>query len=374
MKVALELQPCCWTRSGIGTFTYEIARRLESNVDIEFYGNVFDPFWKKNENGDLSDIKMPIRQNKLLPYGAYRRLWNYIPFEYQKIFTPKVDLSVFFNFIVPPKISGKVITTVHDLTFLRYAETMKRSNYEHISSGLRRSVDRSDVIITVSEFTKRELQELMGVSADRIEVVYSAPSLHDNVSADFLSISSKYRIKSEYILFVGTIEPRKNLRRLIQAFDYLRVQRKIPEQLVLVGGDGWNNKEIYEELSHINHKDDVIFTGFVDGATKNALYKNANVFVFPSVYEGFGIPPLEAMQHGCPVVCANAASLPEVVGNAAYMVDPFDVNSIADGIYAVLSNNTLRRNLINSGYEQAIKYNWENTTTAFLDVIKRCNE
>ena len=371
MKVALELQPCYWNRSGIGTYTYEIAKRLKNTADIEFYGNAFCPFWKQDGSDNLSGISMPVRKNELVSYGIYRRLWSYIPYDYQKIFSPSVDLSVFFNFVIPPKISGKVITTVHDLTFLRYPETMKKSNYKHISVGLKRSLDRSDKIIAVSEFTKRELQELMDVPEEKIEVVPSAPSMHENVAADYADVALKYGIRNEYILFVGTIEPRKNIIRMLKAFDNLKAEKKITEQLVLAGGNGWEDREIYNELSHLKNKSDVIVTGFVDGATKNTLYQHAKAFVFPSIYEGFGIPPLEAMKHGCPTVCANVASLPEVVGDAAYLVDPFDVESIAEGICTVLHDDLLRASLINNGRIQAEKYSWENTTKSFLEVIRK---
>lgn len=370
MKVGLELQPCCWSRSGIGTYTYEIAKRLENTDSVEFCGNVFQPFWKQDQDS-LKGIRMPIRHNRLLSYGVYRRMWQYCPWDYQDIFGPEVDVSVFFNFIVPPKIRGKVVTTVHDLTFLRYPETMKQSNYNHFNAGLARSVARSDTIITVSEFTKRELQELMDVPEEKIKVVYSAPSMHGNAIADYAQVATQYGITKEYLLFVGTVEPRKNLYRLLKAYDRLKTEKKIDQQLVLAGGNGWENAEIYTLVSNLNHKEDIIFTGFVDGATKNALYRNAKAFVFPSIYEGFGIPPLEAMAHDCPVICAEVASLPEVVGDAAYYVDPFDEDSIAQGILMVLEQEDLREILIARGREQTQKFNWARTGEAFLNMINQ---
>lgn len=372
MRVALELQPCCWSRSGIGTFVYETARRLECNDRIEFYGNIFSPILKKINMNDLSEIKIPIRYHKFLSYGIYRRIWNVFPLDYQKLFTPNVDVSVFFNFIVPPNISGRVITTVHDLTFIRYPETMKVSNYKHISKGLRRSLDRSDVIISVSEFTKAELCNLMGVPEEKVKVVYSAPSIHENRCIKYLDTAQKYRIQGEYILFVSTIEPRKNISRLLKAYDYLKQTKKIPHQLVLAGGKGWADDGILRDLSDLKSAQDVIITGFVTEEEKRVLYENASVFVYPSIYEGFGLPPLEAMLLGCPVVCANAASIPEIVGNAALMVDPFSIESIADGIYEVLDNNQIRNSLIEKGVIQAKKYNWDKTVKGLVSVIEQC--
>lgn len=369
MKVALELQPCCWSRSGIGTYTYEIARRLHNSEDFTFFGNAFCPVWKRGSSDGLSGISIPIRKNELLPYGVYRRIWNAFPRDYQDIFSPSVDLSVFFNFIVPPRISGKVITTVHDLTIIRHPETMKRTNYKHIADGLKRSVERSDRVIVVSEFTKRELHELMGVPEEKIRVVPSAPSIHESPVSSFAEIASRYGIQNDYILFVGTIEPRKNIVRLLQAFDKLKTEKNITEQLVLAGGDGWEDKEIYQVLSQSRYKSDVIITGFIDEPSKVALYQHAKAFVFPSIYEGFGIPPLEAMACGCPTVCADISSLPEVVGDASFLINPLDIDSITDGIYTVLNNEPLREKLVAKGRTQVQKYTWDKTVKTFLEVI-----
>ena len=370
MKVALELQPCCWDRSGIGTYTYEIAKRLKNEDGIEFCGNLFNFCAKDDITQKLEGINIPIKVNPLCSYGIYRRIWKYVPIPYQVMFPGKVDVSVFFNFIVPPHVRGHVVTAVHDLTYLRYPETMKKSNLEHLRRGISYSIDRSDKIITVSEFSKRELQELLGVPEEKIEIVYNAPSLIEE-SADYADVRRKFKISREYILFVGTIEPRKNIERLLRAFDILKSKYHIPHQLILAGGKGWKDKSILQTAQSIRYADDVVFTGYVSSAEKNTLYQRASVFVFPSVYEGFGIPPLEAMCHGCPVVCADAASLPEVVGDAAKLVNPLDVESIADGIFRVLSNDKYKQELVERGYGQAKKFSWEASAHQLIRICKK---
>lgn len=367
MRVALELQPCCWVRSGIGTFTYEIAKRLTDTETVTYHGNVFN-FLKRNSGASLSGIEMPITENFLLPYGLCRRAWNYIPIPYRLFFPRKADLTFFFNYIVPPNIDGRVVTTVHDLTFLRCPETMKRSNYVHLEKGLRYSVDRSDKILTVSEFSKREICTLLAVPQEKVEVVYSAPSLADE-KEDFEKVKKQFNISEDYILFVGTIEPRKNISRLLRAFEYLKINVAIPHKLVLAGGKGWNDEEIYLTLQDLQCQDDVILTGYIPASVKNSLYQHASLFVFPSIYEGFGIPPLEAMTFGCPVVCSNAASLPEVVGSAACLVDPLDMQSIANGIYSVLYDPDYKENLVEKGYSQAERFSWKNTVGGLEKVI-----
>lgn len=369
MKIALELQPCCWDRSGIGTYTYEIAKRLQNRDGIEFCGNLFNFGGKDDVTQKLEGITMPIKVNPFFSYGIYRRIWRYVPIPYQVMFPGNVDVSVFFNFIVPPSIKGHVVTVVHDLTYLRYPETMKRSNLTHLRRGISYSINRSDKIITVSEFSKRELQRLLGVPEEKIEIVYNAPSLIGE-SADYADVSRKFKIQREYILFVGTIEPRKNVERLLKAFEILKSKYHIPHQLILAGGKGWNDKSIFQTAQSINCADDVVFTGYVSSAEKNTLYQRASVFVFPSIYEGFGIPPLEAMCHGCPVVCADTASLPEVVGDAAELVNPENVENIADGIFRVLSSDNYRQELTKRGYDRAKTFSWETSAHRLTEVCK----
>lgn len=371
MDIALELQPCCWDRSGIGTYTYELARRLndQEKGKLRFHGNVFNFLGRRDNSAALSGITMPIYQNEIIPYGVYRRIWRFAPIPYQWLFGAKTDLSIFFNFIVPPNISGQVITVVHDLTYLRYPETMKKSNLEHMRRGMTYSIARSDKIITVSQFSKEEIQTLLNVPEDKISIVYNAPSL-TNESVEYSLVQKKYKINKDYILFVGTIEPRKNIERLLCAFSYLKKIYKIPHQLVLAGGKGWQDEEIYKTAAKIEFSEDVIFTGYISPEEKNTLYQNASVFVFPSVYEGFGIPPLEAMAMGCPVVCTNAASLPEVVGEAAHFVDPFDEKSIADGIIRVLSDHEYANDLVEHGYAQHKKFTWDRSAQQLLEVCR----
>ena len=364
MRVALELQPCCGKRSGIGTYAYELARRLKDGNGLEFCGNLFN-FMGRNDNSEsLKDITMPIRESRVFPYGVYRRIWNWIPIPYQSLFPEEADLSVFFNYIVPPHISGRVITTVHDMTWRRFPETMDRRNYRRLQNGMDRSIERSDHILTVSRFSKEEIVSLLGIQEDRISIVPNAPSL-SGIVEDFSLCAEKFHITKPYLLYVGTIEPRKNLVRLIRAYTLLKREQGIEHQLVLAGGRGWEADEIYRTAEHT---DGVVLTGYLSAAEKNALYQNAAVFVFPSLYEGFGIPPLEAMAFGCPVVCSNAASLPEVVGEAARLVDPLDERDIAQGIWDVLSDRAYAARLRAEGYRQAEKYSWDASAETLVGI------
>ena len=366
MTVALELQPCCGKRSGIGNYTYEIARNLKPEENLKFVGNLFNFLGRNDNSQELSGISIPIREGKLFPYGVYRRIWNLVPIPYQSLFPGNADLSVFFNYIIPPRVSGKAISTVFDLTYLRFPETMEPRNRKRLRSGMEYSIGRSDHIITISEFSKREIIELLSVPEDKISVVPCAPSALNCTGGNPASIE-KFGVRKPYLLYVGTIEPRKNLNRLIKAFSMLKNEQGIDHQLVLAGGKGWSNTDIYQLGASV---DNVVFTGYLSEEEKYAMYQNADLFVFPSLYEGFGIPPLEAMAFGCPVVCADAASLPEVVGQAAELVDPLDEVSIAQGIWNVLADSHKSQLLVQQGYEQVKRYTWDASAKRLTEVCR----
>lgn len=359
MNVALELQPCCGKRSGIGAYAYELARRMTDGDGLAFCGNLFN-FRGRNDNAAaLAGISIPVRENRLMPYGVYRRIWNALPVAYDSLF-PKADLSVFFNYIVPPRIHGRVMTTVYDLTYLRYPETMQKVNLTRLREGMDRSVGRSDRIVTISEFSKREITQLLHIAPEKIDVVPCAPA-GLAPGADFAATAEKYGLRQPYFLYVGTIEPRKNLARLIRAFGALKKWGGLSHQLVLAGGGGWNTEEIHRTAAASPDAKDIVFTGFVSAGEKTALYENAEVFVFPSLYEGFGIPPLEAMSQRCPVVCADAASLPEVVEDAALLVNPLDETALAEAMLSAATDEAVRRALREKGLRRVAAFTWESS-------------
>ena len=368
-KVALELQPCCGNRSGIGMYTYELAKRMPRGSNLEFTGNIFNFLGRSDNTGALSKIEMPVRVQKSMPYGVFRRIWHAVPIRYSTMF-PEADLTVFFNFIVPPRVKGKVITVIYDMTYLRFPETMNESNLRRIRGDIAYSAARSDVIVTISEFSKREIHELLQIPEEKIKIVYSAPSITED-RAEFSAIQKQFGVRKPYLLYVGTIEPRKNLERLIQAFDLLKREKQIPHQLILAGGGGWKTEEIHRAAEAAQFADDILFTGYLSSGEKNTLYQNADVMVFPSLYEGFGMPPLEAMLFGCPVVCSDAASLPEIVGEAAELVEPLDVRLIANGVWHILSDSAYRNALIEKGTQRASHFSWDRSASR---LIKICEE
>lgn len=363
MRVSLELQPCCGNMTGIGVYTYELVKRLRSTQGLDLQGNVFNFLGRNNHASWVKTLAFPVVENRLFPYGVYRRIWNLSPVEYGRFFGRSADVTHFFNYIVPPHITGQVITTIHDLTYIRYPETVADSNLRHIRSGLPRSVERSSLIMTSSQFSKREIVALCGVPEDKVRVVYPAVDQTECACAS-APLLERLHIQQPYFLYVGSIEPRKNLCRLLQAFDHLRAQVESPCQLVICGANGWNNQEFYKILSQMNFRESVCLTGYLPGKEKNALYKSATAFVFPSIYEGFGIPLLEAMHWRIPVICSNVASMPEVAGDAACYVDPFSLDSIQEGLSKVLHDPVYGQKLVQKGDLRVQVFSWEQSSLA----------
>ena len=369
-KVSLDLQPCCGNRSGIGMYTFEIARRLVSDDTLSFSGNLFNLLGKQDGSEWRKAIALPLHECRYLPGKVYRLLGGLLPIGYQRLFGGKSDLTVFFNYLVPPCIRGKVITTIYDITYLRYPETVRARTLYNLRMRLKRSIARSDHILTISEFVRGELIELLHIPAEKISVIPCA-AVFSEETAVLSAVEDKFDFHGPYILYVGTIEPRKNLTRLIHAFERLKEAQHIPHTLVLAGGSGWKNEEIYQAARSSPYTDAIRFTGYITEAEKTCLYRHADVFAFPSLYEGFGIPPLEAMHWGCPVVAANAASLPEVTGEAAVLADPFDETDLAAGLWRILSDADFAAMLAEKGKKRAEEYSWEDSAEKLKAVCRR---
>ena len=374
MKINLELQPCLKNKSGIGIYTYELTKLLQINKDIELSGEIFNFFNRNDISKDIEGLTIPIKLCTLFPYGVYRRIWNKIPINYNRLFQSDADIYHFFNFIVPPRINGKIITTIHDMTYILYPETMDKRNLKRITDDIDYSVNRSDKIITVSESSKRDIIRYLNVPEEKIEVVYNGVEYDrfakSNNNQDKLKVMQKYNLPQNYILYMGTLEPRKNIESIVRAYSVLKKNYNHEIKLVIAGKKGWLFENIFNLVENLKLQDDVIFTDYVDEIDKAAIYQMAKLFVFPSIYEGFGIPVLEAMASSVPVITSNVSSLPEVAGDAAILVEPKDVNSIAKNMHKILSNNDLRDKLICKGHIQAKKFTWEASAEKLYKIYK----
>ena len=276
----------------------------------------------------------------------------------------------------------KKIITVHDLSFLRYKEffSLKQRIWHRIINA-KKFLNKADIIVAVSENTKKDIVELCDVNPEQVKVIYSGIGdqyskiknidMQNFAFQDLALIKKKYNLPDKYILYLGTLEPRKNVEGIIRAFNELRMKNKeLAEiKLVIAGGNGWKSKNIFNVWEKSKYKDDIKFLGYVNSNDKAYLYNLASVFVYPSFYEGFGFPPLEAMACGTPVITSFTSSIPEVVGEAAIMVDPYNITGIANAMEQVLTNQELQNDLIKKGLEQARRFSWEKTAKEYLEVF-----
>jgi len=289
--------------------------------------------------------------------------------------TEKADL--FFapsSYIIPafaPK-GLKTIITVHDLAAFLYpgAYPAKAVLIERMT--LRKAVKKVSAVFTVSENTKKDLLKKFKYKADMVHLTPCAPSafFRQPVSdKDLEAVKKSLKLPDNFILAVGTMEPRKNFNTLIKSF--VIIKRNYPDyKLVIVGKKGWNYNLIEHALKHFKMEKEVIFTGYLEDHELQKVYALAKVFVFPSLYEGFGIPPLEAMASGCPVVSSNSSSLPEVVGQGGLLIDASNAVKIADSVCSLLADDQVRLMMIERGHMQEQKFQWEDSAKKALEVFR----
>lgn len=291
-------------------------------------------------------------------------------------FTGSLDVFHGPAHFVAPVFSGKAVVTIHDFDFLRIPHCLDSQWVKFKDKYTRLSVQRAAMIIAVSHFMKDEIVAELGVQKDKVRVVYHG------VSPKFIPIRDerilnrlreKYQIKDRYILFVGGFNPNKNLLRLLEGYRELSGYTTHDYCLVITG----TKKSIMSTFNVIMQKvydlglqKRIIFTGYVSDEELPALYSGADFFIFPSIYEGFGMPVVEAMACGTPVITSNVCSLPEVAGDAALLVDPYSSSSIAEGMHKLLLDNHLRKDLVSRGFERAKLFTWEKTARETLKVYK----
>lgn len=308
----------------------------------------------------------------------YRMIWNIIPVPYSLFFRKQTDCMIFFNYVLPPGTKGKKVIFVYDMSYKSCPETVRSRTRNLLNIALEKSCRRADKIITISEFSKQEIIRYLGIDEKKIVIMPCGVDFsvyHTDYSEEKVkTATAKYNISSDYLLYLGTLEPRKNITRLIHA--YARLTHKVPNlpKLVLAGRKGWLYESIFDTVKELRLEENVIFTGYVEEKDAPLLMKGAKAFLFPSVYEGFGMPPLEAMACGTPVLTSNVSSLPEVVGDAGILTDPYSVESISEGIYKLLNNEGLREELIAKGLERVKKFTWDNSAEIVYQVLQDLNQ
>jgi len=301
---------------------------------------------------------------------VWQRLRLPLPVE---LVTGRLDLFHSPDFVLPPVRRARTVLTVHDLSFLRLPECSSPSLLAYLMDAVPRSVARADVLLADSESTRRDLIELLHVPEDRVFVLYAGVEERFRPEAEARDARTRERhgLARPYILGVGTLQPRKNYGALIRAFHRLVEEHDLPHDLVIVGSKGWLYDDVFATIAELGLAERVRLLGLVDDDDLPALYRGADVFAFPSLYEGFGIPVLEAMGCGTPVVTSNVSSLPEVAGDAALQVPPDDVDALADAMWRSISDTALREALRIRGFRQAARFTWKRAAEELIGVYER---
>jgi len=284
----------------------------------------------------------------------------------------RVDLFHAPHYVVSPLTRCPFVVTIHDCIHLRFPQYLPNQMAGHYArTMMRMSAHRSKRILTVSQASKQDIVHYLGVPPEKVEVIYNA--LDERLAtppteADMARVRERYQLAAPFILYTGNIKPHKNIDRLIEAYAIMRRKGVVDAKLLIIGDD----ISKYPNLRRLIHRHQlhphVRFFGFVSDDMLAILYRLATVFVFPSLYEGFGLPPLEAMAGGAPVITSNVSSLPEVVGDAAVLIDPLDASALADAMARVIGDSALRAELVRRGHERVKAFSWERSVTRIRDV------
>ena len=364
MNIAIDYTSASRQRAGIGRYTRSLIHALAQQDAENQYALLVprDAQYLDDARAFPKNFRVtraPLNERYMV--AMWQRAQIPLPVE---IFTGRADIFYSPDFVLPPTRAKKKILTVHDLSFKRVPETAVPKLKWYLEGAVPRAVARADLIFADSDATRDDLIELFHAPAERVQTLYSGYDAQFRPIRDARElerIRTTYELHKPFILHVNTIEPRKNLARLIQAFSQLPQRRNL--ELVIAGGRGWMYDEIYEAPEKFGVSASVRFIGFTPDADLPALYSLAELVAYPSLYEGFGLPVLEAMACGAAVVTSNNSSLPEVAGDAALLIDAHDVEALAWALGRFLQDSQWRGIMQTKSLAQAKKFSWTKSAT-----------
>ncbi len=377
MRIGIDcrtiLNPDSGESAGVGHYTYFLVRHLLRNDQQNTYVLFFD--------NRVTDTKEFEQENVEIRRFAFSQYKKFLPFSYSHMLITamllKEKLDVFHApaNIIPLTYPKTSIVTIHDLAIYKNPAWFPMQVFS-TRLLVPQSLRKAQHIIAVSESTKQDLEEIFGVQPEKMSVIYEAPftdALH--VKDRNVDILEKFRLTQPYILFVGTIDPRKNVEMLLEAFTIVRKHPELKSiQFILAGGKGYRHDRVLDRIAQLHLGSAIKYLGYVTHNEKLALLKNAAVFAFPSLYEGFGLPVLDAMKLGVPVVTSNVSSLPEVAGDAAIQVNPDDPKALAGALTTVLTDPQKAADMVRKGFTQAQKFNWDQAALQTLDVYRQATK
>jgi len=403
MKIGIDIRILAkGKRTGVEDYTINLLSHLlpkDKSIKYRlFYSGWAKPkadlSWLKSSNVKIKGLRIPNR--------IFDLFLRFLRFPKLDKILKGIDILLSPHFLLAPVTKKtKTIIIFYDLSFVRFPKFFSLPKlFWHRFIYPKKQAQKADLIIAISQSTKEDLINLYKIKPEKIKVIYPGidkkfKPIHKN-NPNFSKVKEKYKLPDKFILYFGTIEPRKNILGLIKAFE--QIKKTTPEmrgkvqwqgfegrvksnlkkvfdfskiKLVIAGTKGWLYDEVFEKVKQSQYSKDIIFTGFIDEKDKLYLYNLAEVFVYPSFFEGFGLPPLEAMACGVPTIVSNKSSLPEVVGQGAIMIDPHNIQEINWAIKETLKNPDLRQRLKNQGLKKARQFNWDRVAKEFLELFKR---
>lgn len=315
-----------------------------------------------SKNCDVSKLNFSGKIVRFKSSNAFVR--NYIELPWLSL---KYKLKVLhLQYFVPFIRFCPVVTTIHDISFEHFDNIFTKKDYFLQKHLIPYAAKKSKTIFTVSEYSKKDIIEHYRVPEENVVVTYNGISSYfkklDNTEDDKMDLLEKYDVPEKYILCVGNLQPRKNIKRLLQAYIKFKKETNADIPLVIVGKKAWMFEGIFEDVVNNGLEKQVILTDYVSDKDLVKIYNQATIFVYPSIFEGFGLPVAEAMACGVPVVTSNVTSIPEVAGDACLLFDPYDVDSISESIVKMYFDEELRKNCIEKGFNQVKNFNWDNTS------------
>ena len=352
---------------GIGTYIRNLLRhlsRIDSRTEYVLFCRGADCAATEELGDNFRAVPEPAR-----PYSASEQLR--IPMDLRR---EGIDLFHAPHYVLPPLTPCKSVVTIHDCIHLRFPQYLpNRLAYAYARSSLWFATHRSNRVLTVSEASKRDILRYFHVPEGKIDVIYNAiderfgePPAPEEIER----VRDRYQLNAPYVLYAGNIKPHKNLERLIEAFHMLRRGDLEHVKMLIIGDEISKYATLRRAVHRYKLHKHVRFFGFVPDKTLAVFYRLARAFVFPSLYEGFGLPPLEAMASGTPVITSNISSLPEVVGDAALLIDPYDASAIADAMRRVLLDSDLRDDLRQRGLRRVSEFSWERSVRRVREIYE----
>tara|TARA_B100000315_G_scaffold212472_1_gene209859 strand:- start:2068 stop:3189 length:1122 start_codon:yes stop_codon:yes gene_type:complete len=370
MKIAIDVRTLSKPKSGIGYYVQSLINGLnkfESPYEYFLFSDNQGILNEIKKNQKITYIKSPFSHENHLVGD----LWENTALPH-RLRAEGISLFHGPSYIIPFIKKGfKTIATIHDIAFFLYPDMEPLKFRIYMRCMIKAITKRADLIIAVSASTKSDLVNILNVPEEKIRVVHSAVNeKYYKLEHKNSSIKKKYNINKNYFLFVGDLLPRKNISKLFEAFSLLPERIKNEYQIVIVGGRKYSFKRIENTLKENNLTSSVIFTGYINEEDILLLYNSADIFVFPSFYEGFGFPILEAMSCGVPVITSNVSSMPEIAGDAAILIDPNDSEELAGAISTLVDDADLRQKKIEAGFKRANLFSLKKMTEKTVNIYK----